>query len=258
MSQRKELKTFASHVAEMAARKRDAAASHFKPQPPGAEQPRDVFLNSCEQLGEALAEHGFKYAKSGPHARRAHGDLTFEVWMQTSMNNVAGKYVELTVGTRVISKKLAAWRKRNPHRLSKWDSLFAGHLGVLLPDCPSLGWNLAPRTKRVKTLEDVIRNVEQIAFPHFARFENVDHLVPMLVNEEITEVNFDDAVEYFLATNRKVDAEVLCRKHLGRQPDCVKDYRKALVEYRRNGLPRTVACDGETIALLTMAHGLEV
>ena len=71
---------------------------------------REIYLDACAQIGATLAPRAFKYAKSGPHALRAHGDFTFRVSFQSSMRNVAGQ--------SVTPVSLRSAKKRHPGRIS--------------------------------------------------------------------------------------------------------------------------------------------
>jgi hypothetical protein len=71
MATRKETRSIADLVADVAYRKRRAAQVRFAGTSPGQESPRDVYLAACASIGAYLDESfGFKYSKSGPHARR--------------------------------------------------------------------------------------------------------------------------------------------------------------------------------------------
>ncbi|HVW35971.1 MAG TPA: hypothetical protein VHB99_01660, partial [Pirellulales bacterium] len=115
MPPRKEIRSIADFFADTAYRKHRAAQARFAGTPPGQESPRDVYVAACASIGSYFEESfGFKYSKSGPHARRPSGDFTFQISFQSSRNNVAGEHVALWIHGTVLSSRIKKWRKSQP------------------------------------------------------------------------------------------------------------------------------------------------
>src|SRR5271166_3109415 len=107
MKARKEIRSIAEFVADVAYRKRRAAQARFAGTQPGQESPRDVYQAACASIGLHLEDSfGFYFAKSGPHARRRAGDFTFQVSFQSDQNNVSGERVGLWIHGNVLSSRL--------------------------------------------------------------------------------------------------------------------------------------------------------
>jgi hypothetical protein len=143
MATRKETRSIADLVADVAYRKRRAAQVRFAGTSPGQESPRDVYLAACASIGAYLDESfGFKYSKSGPHARRRSGDFTFQISFQSDRNNVAGERVGLWIHGNVWSSRLKKWRESQP-LLHPFDYVAGGQFGNLQLNHCWLDWDLA-------------------------------------------------------------------------------------------------------------------
>src|SRR6516164_8329490 len=115
MEARKETRSIADLISDVAYRKRRAAGARFAGTPPGQESPRDVYLAACASIGAYLEQSfGFTYSKSGPHTRRRSGDFTFQISFQSDRNNVAGERVGLWIHGNVQSTRLKKWRESQP------------------------------------------------------------------------------------------------------------------------------------------------
>ena len=88
MKRRKEM-SFEDVIANTAAQKRRAAKARRTGPDPGAERPRDVFLESCAQIARAFEPDGYKWTKSRQSAVRKAGHFLNDLFFQTSSNNIA-------------------------------------------------------------------------------------------------------------------------------------------------------------------------
>jgi hypothetical protein len=199
MPARKETRSLADMIADVAHRKSRAAQARFAGTTPGAESPREVYLAACASIGTHLEDtFGFKYAKSGPRARRRSGDFTFEVSFQSSHNNVAGQHIVLWIHGNVWSARIQKWREQQRHLLS-FDYVAGGQLGNLKADNSWLEWELAKPRKRDETIRDSIKAIEELAIPYFAKFEDLPSLVKTLVKEELPSMSIDRAIEFLMS-----------------------------------------------------------
>jgi hypothetical protein len=178
MTARSEKRSIADFISDVAYRKRRAAQARFAGTLPGQESPREVYLAACASIGAYLDEFfGFKYAKSGPHARRRSGDFTFQISFQSSHHNIAGEHVSLCIYGNVLSARIKKWRESQPLLHSSFDYVAGGQIDNLQADHCWLDWELADSRKRDEVIRDAIRAIEDLAFPYFARFEDLPSIV---------------------------------------------------------------------------------
>jgi hypothetical protein len=236
MATRKETRSIADLVADVAYRKRRAALARFAGTSPGQESPRDVYLAACASIGAYLDESfGFRYSKSGPHARRRSGDFTFEVSFQSDRNNVSGERVGLWIHGTVSSSRLQKWRASHPP-LHPFDYVAGGQLGNLQANHCWLDWDLADAAKRDEVIRDAIRAIEELAFPYFARFEDLPSLFELLVHEDLPAMTINRVVEFLACFADRSTARSAAASFLERRPDLVGAYRRDFEHYAERGL----------------------
>lgn len=233
---RKETRSIADLVADTAYRKHRAAQARFSGALPGQESPRDVYLAACSSIGSHLEESlGFKYSKSGPHARRRSGDFTFQIRFQSDHNNIAGERVGLWIHGNVLSPRLRKWRASQP-LLHSSDYVAGGQLGNLQAKPSWLDWDLADATKRDEVVRDAIRAIEDLAFSYFARFEDMPSLFGLLVNEDLPAMPIDYVVDFLMCFADASIARLAAANFLTRRPDLVDAYRRQLGVFAEAGL----------------------
>lgn len=236
MAARKEIRSIAEFISDVAYRKQRAAQARFAGTPPGREVPREVYLAACASIGTHLADSfGFKYAKSGPHARRRSGEFTFEVSFQSSVHNVAGEHVSLWIHGHVSSAKIKKWRESQP-RLSPHDHVAGGQIGNLQTNHRWLDWDLADAAKRDDVIRDAIQAIEELAFPYFAKFEDLSSLVKLLINHDLPAMTIDRAVEFLMCFADQPTARIAATNFFQRRPDLIHAYQRDFQRYAEHGL----------------------
>lgn len=202
---------------------------------PAQESPRDVFLAGCTAIGEYLHEFGYKYSKSGPHARRKSGDFVFQIRFQSSHHNIAGAGVALWIHGTVLSPRLKKWRESQP-LLHRSDFVAGGQIGNLQTNHCWLAWNLADGTKRAEVVSDAIHKIEELAIPYFHRFEDLPALCKLLVDGDLRMMTIDRVVEFFMCFADQSTARKAAANFLQRRPDLDVAYRHAFEQYAEKGL----------------------
>jgi hypothetical protein len=236
MEARKETRSIADLISDVAYRKRRAAQARFSGTPPGQESPRDVYLAACASIGSYLEEsYAFKYSKSGPHARRRSGDFTFQISFQSDRNNIPGERVGLWIHGNVWSSRSKKWRESQP-LLHPIDYVGGGQLGNLQSNHSWLDWDLADANKRDEVIRDAIRAIEELAFPYFAKFEDLPVLFKLLVNQDMPAMTIDRVVEFLMCFADQSTARLAAANFLKRRPDLVSAYRHDFEGYAERGL----------------------
>ena len=236
MATRKEERSIADLVADVAHRKRRAAEARFAGTPPGQESPRDVYLAACASIGLYLEQtFAFKYSKSGPHARRRSGDFTFQISFQSDHNNVPGERVGLWIHGNVQSSRIKKWRESQPF-LRASDYVAGGQIGNLQANHCWLDWDLADVRKRDDVIRDAIRAIEELAFVYFARFEDLPAMLKLLVDDDLPEMAINRVVEFLMCFTDQSSARQAAASFLKRRPDLVLAYQCDFKRYAERGL----------------------
>ena len=222
MAQRKEERSIADLIADTAHRKRRAAQARFAGMAPGQESPRDVYLTACAVIGAYLAESfGFKYLKSGPHARRKSGDFTFQISFQSDRNNIPGERVGMWIHGNVLHGA---------------DYIAGGQIGNLQVNHCWLDWELVDVTNRDELVRDAIGAIEELALPYFAKFEDLPSLFKLLVNEDLPAMSIDRVVEFLMRFADQSTARLAASSFLKRRPDLIGAFRRDFERYAASGL----------------------
>jgi hypothetical protein len=236
MTTRKETRSIGDLIADTAYRKQRAAQARFAGTPPGQEKPRDVYLAGCASISGHLEEcFGFSYSKSGPHARKRSGEFVFQVGFQSSNLNVAGEHVAMWIHANVLSPKMKKWRQGHPH-LHPSEYVAGGQLGNLRVNHAWLEWDLANARQRDEKIRDAINAIEDIAFPYFARFEDLAALFQTLVAEGLPSMMIDHVIEFLMCFADQGTAKQAGLNFLKKRSDLVQDYRDSFQKYSRTAL----------------------
>jgi hypothetical protein len=231
MAMRKETRSIADLVSDTAYRKRRAAQARFAGTQPGQETPRDVYHAACASIGSYLRDtSGFKYAKSGPHARRRSREFTFQVSFQSSVHNVPGEHVNLCMHGNVSSSRIKKWRESQP-LLHSSEYVAGGQIGNLQANHCWLDWELADAGKRDEVICDAIQTIEELAFPYFARFEDIPSLFRYLVNANLPAMTIDCVIEFLMCFADQLTARLAAANFLKRRPDLVGAYQHDFKRY---------------------------
>jgi hypothetical protein len=237
MAARKETRSLADLIADVAYRKSRAALARFAGTPPGLEAPRDVYLAACASIGAHLeGSYRFRYAKSGPHAQRRTGEFIFQISFQSSVHNVAGEHVVLWIHANIRSARFKKWRQEQAH-LHPTDYIAGGQLGNIQTDHSWLEWDLAKPSARDQMVADAIQAIEDMAFPYFARFEDLPALFQLLVQEDLPAMPIDQVIEFLMCFADHPTAQSVAASFLGRRPDLIEEYRESYRRFDRVGLP---------------------
>ena len=219
---------------------------------------REIYLDACALIGSALGHHGFKYAKSGPHAKRTHGDFSFAIHFQSSVYNSAGANVALWIHAIVRSKRLSAWRAAQPHALRTDDWVAGGQIGNLRTPHHWLDINLADAASRPATILSAVAAVEAFALPLFAAFEDVSGFCERLVTADVPGMEMPLALEFLLCFADRSAADTALSRFFQSRRDLLPDYQSLLGEFRQRGLPHFVAGSGfaQELAFATVSYAL--
>ena len=157
-------------------RKQNASSKRFLPREERTEESRQVFLTCCEAISSALSTDGYRFAKSGPHCTKKHGDFSYKVSFLSDHYNVAGEHVALTICGSVHSRKYKKWQT-NLDLNNPSDYVAGGQIGYLTGDYLNFEWELAEPSVREEVVEGAIMAIRELAFPFFERFEFIDTVV---------------------------------------------------------------------------------
>jgi hypothetical protein len=257
MSTRKETRSIADFVSDVAYRKRRAAQARFAGTAPGHESSRDVYLAACASIGSHLEESfEFKFAKSGPHARRRSGEFTFQVSFQSSVHNVAGEHVSLSIHGIVCSARIKMWRESQPP-LHPFEFVAGGQIGNLRANHCWLDWELAGADKRDEVIRDAIGAIEELAFPYFAKFEDLPSLFELLINEDLPAMTIDRAIEFLMCFADQPTARLAAANFLKRRPDLVRAYERDFGRFAERGLGESEHRSGYAEQLAFASHAFK-
>lgn len=236
MSARKVTRSIADFVSDIAYRKRRAALARFTGTKPGQDSPREVYLAACASIGLHLEDSfQFKYAKSGPHCRRSSGEFTFQVSFQSSVHNVPGEHVSLCIHGKVLSTRIKKWRESQT-LLSPLDYIAGGQIGNLQTNHGWLDWELADDAMRDEVIRDAIQAIEELAFPYFAKFEDLPSLFKSAVSVDLPAMTIDRVVEFLMCFADHATARLAAVNFLNRRPDLIIAYQRDFARYAERGL----------------------
>ena len=219
---------------------------------------REIYLDACAEIGCALAHWGFKYAKSGAHAKRNHADFTFAIHFQSSVYNSAGSNVALWIHAIVRSKRLSSWRAAQPRALRTDDWVVGGQIGNLRTPHHWLDINLADAASRPATVSSAISAIDEFGLPLFAAFEDVPRLCERLVTTDVPGMEIPLALEFLLCFGTTSAADAALHRFFTARPDLLSQYHTELDRFRSTGLPTIVRSGyAPQLAFATVAYGLK-
>lgn len=144
---------------------------------------RDIFLAACNQLGDGLAEFGFKASQKGACLKKAirNKDLTFEISFQSSTLNSNG-YVKLLPHILITSKRLKKWLKEQTSDVYSNDTIYSNQLGYISHFQEWKSWNVSGISQE-KTIAEVIDVIKTYAIPIFDLFEDTNNAIHFLMHK---------------------------------------------------------------------------
>lgn len=202
---------------------------------PTPESPREVHAAACAKIASHLSGRGYRFAKSGPHATRKHGDFTYQIGFQSSHKNVTGVSVKLWIHGTVFSKRLETWRSSHPH-LRVIDYVAGGQIGNLTDDTIWHDWNLADPNTRQATIDAAISAIESVAMPYFAQFDDIKVFLPKLQHSDVPSMPIDRVIEFLMCFADHQAARTAGANFLKRHPNLVNSYIRDLQRYADRGL----------------------
>lgn len=227
----------------------------------GADKPRDVILGACAVISESLKEDGYSFFRSGPKLKRTSGDLTFEIFFQSDMNNIAGRRAAVWIHAGVSSAKLAKWRAAHPspwiRRTGNGSGRITGaQIGNLSDDPTWMEWDFADAPKRQEEIESAIATIREVIFPFFALFEDADNAVQILARHQMLQVT--SLLEYALSTLGLERAEAAGRSYLAANPQIRSSFEAAYAQFSEHGLPEYRSTFSSDLAALALATDMDL
>jgi hypothetical protein len=207
--------------------KQRAAENRFLAADCALESPKDVFAYACNRIGDSLVRDGFKYAKSGPKSSRQAGDFSFEVSFSSDHYNVAGKHVALAVCGLVQSNHFKKWQKASA-LLNPTGFVVSGQLGYLTTEHLELQWELANPESRGAVIDGAVRAIREIAFPFFARFNDMPQLRLDLQHHRVPMMDIACTIDFLMCFGSRAEAIIAGRNFLQQRQDLIEPYRQEL------------------------------
>ncbi len=116
------------------------------------------------------------------------------------------------------------------------DYVAGGQIGNLQANHCWLDWDLAEPITRDEVIRDAIKAIEELAFPYFAKFEDLPPLFERLVEEELPAMTVDLVVEFLMCFADPSTARLAAANFLKRRPDLVRAYQRDFERYGERGL----------------------
>jgi len=254
---RNEFDSLPELLAEVAKRKHDAALAHRSGKSNATEAPRAVYLESCQQIADALIVDGFKYAKSKQTLSRARAGFTNHIAFQSSHNNVAGAYVLLWMFAQVRSPQLKEWRSQQPFPLRKDDFLAGGMVHLLEAKATLLEWQLASPAERPETITDALGFIRSVVIPYFTQFQDSQALLHRLTGDQVLAFSIGDMVEFALCFGSRTQAQSILSRFVAQRPDLADSIKRSVERFGKEGFPEySVSGYAEVVAWLHLVHRL--
>lgn len=218
---RKITATFNDAAIDIAVRKQEAARSRGQPRDPRLEPPREATREGYRLIADALAPDGFAFAPSGPRLTKHNGDLTYFISFQADRNNIAGRRAAVWIHGGVSSRTLGRWRQEHPN---PWTSgppspvIAGGQIGNLREPWTWMEWDFSNRAGRSATAADAVHAVREIAFPFFAKFDDIPTAVETLSCDKPPWPHIVSLIEFAWSAVGREAAQDVGRQFLARHP----------------------------------------
>jgi hypothetical protein len=193
-----------------------------------------VFAEACSEIAAKFTDRGFRFAQSGPHARKKAGDFTYQIGFQSSHKNAAGVTVKLWIHGTVFSKKLESWRRSYPE-LYAMDYVAGGQIGNLSENTIWHDWDLADIQTRASIIHSAIATVESVAMPYFGQFDDVDSMIRKVQKTDIPSMTIDRVIEFLMCFGNRQAAWTAACQFLARHPHLVGNYQRDYARYAERG-----------------------
>jgi hypothetical protein len=136
------------------------------------------------------------------------------------------------------------------------DYVAGGQIGNLQTNHCWIDWELADPAKRDEVISDASRAIEELAFPYFAKFEDLPSLFKLVVNEDLPAMTIDRVVEFLMCFADQATARLAAASFLKRRPDLVPGYRRDFKRYAQCEL-NTQRLSGYTETLAFASHAFQ-
>jgi hypothetical protein len=138
--------------------------------------------------------------------------------------------VRLCIQGTVFSPRIKKWRAAQSLQYVT-DYVAGGQVGYLQQGSHSWSdWELADPANRGEAIADAVKTIREIAFPYFAQFQDLESLIPFLVENEMPSMSIERVVEFLMCFADKPTARMAAVQFFQRRPDLVPDYR---IEFQR-------------------------
>jgi hypothetical protein len=218
--------------------------------------PRAIFLSVCEEIAQAFAGNGFKFAISGPHLTKVTDNFKFRISFASSHDNRAGIYVALWMYASIRNLQLQQWRKRqsHPYRSDDW---VAGGTVHVLADKKYFEWNLAEDAKRAAVVADGIGFIRAYILPYFNTFSDPGLVISKLCHSEIPAFEIGSAIEFAMCFSNKDQAQRVLTRFILERKDLADQIEISTCTFRERGFPPFQATSyADQVAWVRRAYGL--
>jgi len=143
--------------------------------------PKDIFLNGCVEIGNALSAHGFKSLQKGQMLKKplsADKDITGEIYFQSSHLNAAG-HVIVWPHISICSKQLKKWNQEQTGNPDATGVVYSNQLGFFTPRKQWTDWNLAG-AGYAQSVSDIAQAVHDYVLPVFELFADKSQAIAFL------------------------------------------------------------------------------
>jgi hypothetical protein len=241
------------------ARQKDAAARARQNPDLAAEKPSEAILSALEVIGGAISADGYVFVPSGPKFVRKHGDLKFEIRVQSDRNNIAGERAAIWVHVAIRSHSASAWRRKHSNEWIRSNApssyaIFGAQIGNLGEPSSWVEWDFADVTKRQSVVDDLVGVIRARAYTLFAAFDGeIDDTVTLFDNPSF---HPEGLISYYMSKGNIILAERALQRYLDDRPqlkDGFDDYHQL---YLQDKLPDSVSSIQQGLAAFVVATGL--
>jgi hypothetical protein len=256
---RQEFRSFGDVLDNVGRRKHDAALARHSGTAPGAEKPRDVYLDACSRIGAALLSDGFRYLRSKQQLIRDVGRFAHNVSFQSSHDNIAGRHIALWMYAGVRCSALAEWRKIQPHPLRQDDWVAGGMVHLLEMKDAMLEWELANPDQRHRTIDDAVDFIRSVVEPYLNQFDDPELVLSAVQEHPINAFSVGDEIEFACCFGGAGAAQRVLDRFLAESPALHESIRRAVERVTLDGLPEFASTGyADVVAWTQVAYGLTV
>lgn len=234
-----------------------AAAAQARLSPDSlAEKPRDAILAGLRLVGDALAGDGYTLVPSGPKLIRKHGDLTFQLNIQSDRNNVAGRRAAIWVHPAVYSRSFTAWSRNHNSEWIRPNApfplpFFGAQIGDFCEPRGWMEWDFADMATRDLAAGDLVRTIRDNVFPVFATFDGPIECIATLADRDWPPPAH--ILGYLLSQGQGEHAEKALNRYLAGRPEIEAQFHLLLGKFVIEGLPPFRGLGAQDLAAFAVA-----